>query len=1019
MASSPALERLSMALAQGRPARAGGVWGSSYALILADAVPRPSLLLVASPLAAEEAVEDLRSFGIVAVLFENLKQAERFRGGAVEVLVADLPSALGELPSLHVLRSARLSFAPGGKLDLPTLARQLTEAAFERTAAVERPGEFAIRGGILDLFPLTSDWPVRIELSGDEIESLRSFDPATQGSVDPIPRLEFSLIPEGAPRTATLLDYLPGKATVVLREPSEMDLRHPKWSEAYAVLARHPVLTLSALPEPDAENLKILSLQRFSGVLANVERELEAVRRGQTIVFCANEGEEKRLREVLNGPVEVRRGRLNHGFIFEDLDSVFIPHHELFNRYRLRRSARRADTRPIDTLLEIERGDIVVHVTHGIGRFVGIERRPASEAATGHQPWREAAPRPGLTQEFMVLEYAGGARLFVPVTNLDLVQKYVGGSESPPPLSTLGGDAWNAAKLRAQAAVEKLAQEMLQIQALRAMEMGSAFPEDGEWQREFEAAFPYEETEDQLQVAGEISTDMRTTKPMDRLVCGDVGYGKTELAMRAAFRSAVANRQVAVLVPTTVLAQQHDQSFRERMADYPVRIESLSRFKTKKEQKQILKELAEGSIDIVIGTHRLVQPDVRFKDLGLVVIDEEQRFGVEHKEFLKRIRATVDVLTLTATPIPRTLHMALLGIRDISSLTTPPQDRLAIRTEILPYDERRIREAILHEAGRGGQVYFVHNRVYNIDKIAKRLELIVPEVRIAVGHGQMDEGELEKTMLRYLAKEIDVLVCTTIIESGLDIPNVNTILINQADMFGLADLHQLRGRVGRYKRQAFCYLLLPRERELVPQAKKRLKAIEEFSELGAGFKIAMRDLEIRGVGNLLGREQHGHIAAIGYDLYCRLLEKAVKKTKKQPVVEPLETHVDLGLETWIPEEYIPDLRTRVEVYRRLTGCRSEESLDAAEREVLDRFGPIPAPVDGFVRTMRMKLRAAPWGLVSVSPGKEGIIAKYRDRKKAEELRKRDPRAVRIMDEETLLLVGENVLELLREKPSGK
>jgi transcription-repair coupling factor (superfamily II helicase) len=993
--ASAALERLNMALAQGRPARAGGVWGSSYALITADAVPHPALLLVPTAIAAEEAVEDLRCFGASPVLFETLKQAERFRNGRIEVLVADLPTALGELPSLAVLKSTRLSFAPGGRVDLPKLSVQLVEANYERTAGVERPGEFAVRGGILDLFPLTNDLPVRIELSGDEIESLRTFDPATQGSHDKIDRLEFSLIPEGAPRTATLLDFLPEKAAVVLREPSEMDLRHPKWSEAYAALARHPVLTLSALPEPDAENLKILSLQRFSGVLANVQRELEAVRRLHTIVFCTNEGEEARLRELIQGPVEIRRGRLNHGFIFEDLQSVYIPHHELFNRYRLRRSVRRADTRPIDTLLEIERGDIVVHVTHGIGRFTGIERQK--------------------NQEFMVLQYAGSAKLFVPVTNLDLVQKYVGGSESPPPLSTLGGEAWNAAKLRAQAAVEKLAQEMIQIQALRAMEMGSPFPADGEWQREFETAFPYEETDDQLQVAGDIAADMHSTKPMDRLVCGDVGYGKTELAMRAAFRSAVANRQVAVLVPTTVLAQQHDQSFRERMAEYPVRIESLSRFKTKKEQKKILKELAEGSIDIVIGTHRLVQPDVKFKDLGLVVIDEEQRFGVEHKEFLKRIRATVDVLTLTATPIPRTLHMALLGIRDISSLLTPPQDRLSIRTEILPYDERRIREAILTEMNRGGQVYFVHNRVYNIDKIAARLRMLVPEARIDVGHGQMDEGQLEKAMLKFLAKETDVLVCTTIIESGLDIPNVNTMIINQADIFGLADLHQLRGRVGRYKRQAYCYLLLPPERDIVPQAKKRLKAIEEFSELGAGFKIAMRDLEIRGVGNLLGREQHGHIAAIGYDLYCRLLEKAVKKQKKQTVVEPLETHVDLGLETWIPEEYIPDIRTRVEVYRRLTGCRSEESLDAAEREIVDRFGEIPKPVAGFIRTMRVKIRAAAFDLASVSPGKEGMIARYRDRKKAEELKKRDSHAVRIMDEETILFVGRDVLDLLKPR----
>src|SRR5579862_8376200 len=993
MLGSPALERLNMALAQGRPVRAGGVWGSSYALITAEAVPRPALIVLPTPFAAEEAVEDLRCFGTAPVLFESLKEAVRFQDGAIDLLVADLGTSLGELPSPVVLRSARFSFSAGRPIDLPALSLKLVESGYERTAAVERPGEFAVRGGILDLFPLTSDLPVRIELSGDVLESLRSFDPATQGSLHPLDRLDFSLVPQEAPKTATLFDFLPAKASVVLKEPSEMNLRHARWEGAYAVLARHPVLSLSSLPEPDAENLRILSLQRFTGVLANVERELEAVRRKQTIVYCSNAGEEQRLRELISSPVEVRRGRLNHGFIFEDLATAYIPHHELFNRYRLRRSVRRADTRPIDTLLEIERGDIVVHVTHGIGRFVGIERRNR--------------------QEFMVLEYSGGARLHVPVTNLDLVQRYVGGSENPPPLSTLGGDAWNTAKLRAQAAVEKLAQEMIQIQALRAMELGAAFPEDGEWQREFETAFPYEETDDQLHVAGEIAADMHSTKPMDRLVCGDVGYGKTELAMRAAFRSAVANRQVAILVPTTVLAQQHDQSFRERMADYPIRIESLSRFKTKKEQRKILAELADGAIDVVIGTHRLVQTDVKFKDLGLVVIDEEQRFGVEHKEFLKRIRATVDVLTLTATPIPRTLHMALLGIRDISSLTTPPQDRLAIRTEILPYDERRIREAILFELGRGGQVYFVHNRVQSIEAVSRRLGMLVPEARIAIGHGQMDEGELEATMLKFLAKEVDVLVCTTIIESGLDIPNVNTMIINQADLFGLADLHQLRGRVGRYKRQAFCYLLLPPDRPLVPQAQKRLKAIEEFSELGAGFKIAMRDLEIRGVGNLLGREQHGHIAAIGYDLYCRLLEKAVKKTKKQPVTEPLETAVDLGLDTWIPEDYLPDLRTRVEVYRRLTGCRTEEALDEAEKEVQDRFGPIPPPVDGFIRTMRAKIRAAAWDLASVSPGKEGMIAKYRDRKKAEELKKRNPEAVRIVDAETILFVDRPVLDLPR------
>jgi transcription-repair coupling factor (superfamily II helicase) len=989
--TSPALERINAALARGRPARAGGVWGSSYALITAG-VPRPAVLVLPAPLEGEQAVDDLLCFGAAAVLHAGLKEAERLRRGEIELLVTSLPQALAALPQPFTLEKTRLSLRPGDPVDLPALSLRLTESRYERSSAVELPGEYAIRGGVLDLYPLTADRPLRVELAGNTVESVRTFDPGTQRSTGEAASLELSLIPEDSKDSATLFDYLPEKAVVVLKEPAEMELRQPAWTEAYPALARHAVLTLSALPQPDAENLRILSLQRFSGVLADVERELEAVRRPSTVVYCANEGEEKRLREVVKTPLEVRRGRLGAGFVFEDLKAAFIPNHQLFNRYRLRRTARRADTRPIDTLLEIGKGDLVVHLTHGIGRFVGIERRKGGD--------------------FMAIEYEGGSRLFVPVTNLDLVQKYVGGGESAPALSALGGESWAAAKQRAQQAVEKLAQEMLQVQALREMELGQAFPPDGEWQREFEAAFPYEETEDQLEVASEIAADMRLARPMDRLVCGDVGYGKTELAMRAAFRCAVANRQAAVLVPTTVLAQQHGQTFRERMADYPVRIEVLSRFRSKKEQKKVLQALAEGAVDIVIGTHRLVQADVRFKDLGLVIIDEEQRFGVDHKEFLKRLRATVDVLTLTATPIPRTLHMALLGIREISSLSTPPQDRLAIHTEILPTDERRIREAILAELARGGQVYFIHNRVHSIDALRKRLELIVPEARFGVGHGRMHEDELEKTMLRFLEKELDVLLCTTIIESGIDIPNVNTILIDQADLFGLADLHQLRGRVGRYKVQAYCYLLLPQDRPIVPQARKRLKAIEEFSELGAGFKIAMRDLEIRGVGNLLGREQHGHIAAVGYDLYCRLLDKAVRRAKKQPAVEPLDTAVDLGLEILVPEDYVPDLRTRVEVYRRLTACRSEEDLNAAGREILDRFGKPPAPVDAFVRTMRVKIRAARWGLASVAPGREGIILKYRDRKKAEALRARDPKSVRIVDAETILVVGREVDDLL-------
>ncbi len=980
-----------MALAQGRPARAGGVWGSAYALVTAG-VPRPALLVVPAPVEAEQAVEDLDCFGARAAPFAGLKEADRFRSGALDLLVAALPQALSALPTPGTLERTRLTLAAGEPLGLLRLSERLAASRYERAAAVERPGEYAVRGGIVDLFPLTGDLPVRVEFDGERIESLRTFDVAMQSSLEKLPRLDVSLLPSDEADAATLFDYLSEKACVVLKEPSEMDLRHPKWTEGYPLLARHGVLSLSSLPQPDAENLKIISVQRFSGVLSNLDRELEAIRRRHTVVFCANEGEGHRLREIVKTPLEIRRGRLNRGFIFEDFETAFLSNHELFNRYRLRRGARPAATRPIDALLEMEKGDLVVHLTQGIGRFLGIKRER--------------------NQEFMVVEYAGGARLHVPATDLDLVQKYVGGTETPPALSTPGGEAWNAARLRAQKAVEALAKEMLQVQALREMELGTAFPPDGAWQGEFEAAFPYEETEDQIEVAARIREDMQRPRPMDRLVCGDVGYGKTELAMRAAFRAAAAGKQVAVLVPTTLLAQQHGQTFRERMADYPFRVEVLSRFKSRAEQKEVLAGAAAGTVDIVIGTHRLLQPDIRFKDLGLVVIDEEQRFGVDHKEFLKRLRATVDVLTLTATPIPRTLHMSLLGIRDISSLATPPQDRLSIRTEILPHDERRIREAILFELDRGGQVYFVHNRVHSIREAARGLERIVPEASFGVGHGQMHEDELEETMLKFLDRKIDVLVATTIIESGLDIPNVNTLFIDQADTFGLADLHQLRGRVGRYNVQASAYLLLPRGRPVLPAAQKRLKAIEEFSELGAGFKIALRDLEIRGVGNLLGREQHGHIAAVGYDLYCRLLEKAVKKSRKEAVEEPLETHVDLGRECFVPEEYIPDLRTRVEAYRRLAMCRAEEELEAAARETADRFGRLPPPVENFVAAIRLKIRAAKWGFVSVARGREGIVIKFLDRRKAEEFRRKDPRSVRLLDDETLLVVGRDPAELL-------
>jgi transcription-repair coupling factor (superfamily II helicase) len=569
-------------------------------------------------------------------------------------------------------------------------------------------------------------------------------------------------------------------------------------------------------------------------------------------------------------------------------------------------------------------------------------------------------------QECLKIEYADKAYLYVPVTQIEQVQKYAGPSEHRPPLSTLGTKAWTARKERAELAVHQLAVEMLQLQAVREASEGIVHPPDGDWQREFEAAFPFEETDDQLRVAAETKRDMERARPMDRLICGDVGYGKTEIAMRAAFKAVMGGAQVAVLVPTTVLAAQHAQTFGERMADYPVRIEMLSRFRTASEQERVLADLAEGSVDIVIGTHRLVQPDIRFKNLGLVIIDEEQRFGVEHKERLKQLRAMVDVLTLTATPIPRTLHMSLLGIRDISTLETPPRDRLAIYTRLLRYDPNKVRQAILHEMSRGGQVYYLYNRVETIDRTERRIQELVPEARLLVGHGQMPERKLAQVMHDFVEHRADVLICTTIIQSGLDIPNVNTILIDDADMFGLAELHQLRGRVGRYRHRAYAYLLLPANRPITPIAEKRLKAIEEFSELGAGFRIAMRDLEIRGAGNILGAEQSGHIAAVGYDMYCRILEHAVNALKHQPTPERPDVTLMLGTEAMLPASYIADPAQRIELYRRVQRSADSADLEALKAELEDRFGKLPPDAEALLAETRLRQLAQKAGIASVT-----------------------------------------------------
>jgi transcription-repair coupling factor (superfamily II helicase) len=650
-------------------------------------------------------------------------------------------------------------------------------------------------------------------------------------------------------------------------------------------------------------------------------------------------------------PPRLVLGRLRAGFRMVDRGIVVLSDHELFHREDTRQilPRRRLESRAIDSFLDLTEGDLVVHVSHGIARYRGMH----------------ILDKNGQTEEHLILEFRDGVRVFVPASKIDLVQKYVGGSRTEPELSKFGGTSWERKKEKVEEAVLDLASDMVELQALRAAQPGITYPADTEWQAEFEAAFPYEETPDQLTTLGEIKHDMERPRPMDRLVCGDVGYGKTELAIRAAFKAADNGKQVAVLVPTTVLAEQHFRTFSQRLAEFPFVVESISRFRSAGEQKRILERLARGGIDIIIGTHRLVSADVRFKDLGLVIIDEEQRFGVEHKERLKRLRQTVDVLTLTATPIPRTLHQSLLGIREISNLETPPRDRLAIETRIVRFDPQLIRHAILRELNRDGQVYFVHNRVHNIHDVADRLQKIVPEGRLDIAHGQMAEHELEHAMLRFVRRESDILVATTIIESGLDIPNVNTIFINQADNYGLADLHQLRGRVGRYKHRAYAYLLLDSEGGVTPTAARRLKAIEEFTELGAGFKIALRDLEIRGAGNILGTQQSGHIAAVGYELYCQLLENAVRRLKNQPLRTHLEVTLDLPWPAVLPRDYVPGQRLKIEVYRRLARIRRIERLEDFRQELRDRFGPPPEAVEWLLRLAELRLLAARWQVATI------------------------------------------------------
>jgi transcription-repair coupling factor (superfamily II helicase) len=953
------------------------------------------------------------------------------------------------LPRRDFLKASQLlkigqTIAPRRLLD------EWLRIGYQPVDTVLEPGQFSHRGGLLDIWPPCESHPVRLDFFGDEVESLRRFDPANQRTIERMdsllitPAREFLLPPPDAqsaplaslpevvsefyipvlhPLPVTLLDYLPAPSliladdlsllagtaaeieeqAVALRNESvaqgtlaaDFPLPYVSWSELADVLQQRVCLDLGYAAEEtdskdgvaDALGAQFGQIERFGGRLKLFLEYLDQLTAGgqQAVVISRQAGRleelwaERPQRAEGASPaggdasaVLFAEGSLSGGFSLGDV--ALLTDSEIFGweRPQPRTRPRLAAETPDMAYADLRPGDWVVHIDYGIGRYVGLVQRTLD----------------GIEREFLCVEYRNGDQVFVPIHQADRLTRYIGADGAPPVPGNLGGQEWPETKRRVRQAVQEVATELLDLYARRQLAEGYAFAADTPWQAELESSFPYIETEDQIRALAEIKKDMEAPRPMDRLLCGDVGYGKTEVALRAAFKAVMGGKQAAVLVPTTVLAQQHYETFRQRLAAFPVTVEMLSRFRTPREQSQILYGLATGAIDIVIGTHRLISPDVYFKDLGLVIIDEEQRFGVTHKEHLKKLRTEVDVLTLTATPIPRTLYMALTGVRDISNLNTPPEERLPIVTHIGPYSPKLVRQAVLRELERGGQVFFVHNRVQTIEAMRMHLEKLVPEARIAIAHGQMPENELAAVMRRFTAGEVDILLCTSIIESGLDIPNANTLIVDRADAFGLAQLYQLRGRVGRGAARAYAYFFRHRKLLPTPEGQERLEIIAENAQLGAGYSIAMRDLEMRGAGELLGTRQSGHIAAVGFHLYTRLLAAAVRAQRRaRGLPEPVQAaalltdiglpvNVDLPLAAGIPAEYIGDQNLRLRLYRRLADVADEADLEALAAEFSDRFGPLPETTRNLFFQMRVKLRAERAGLVAVGWENGQIVLRY-------------------------------------------
>jgi transcription-repair coupling factor (superfamily II helicase) len=1023
LADWPPFQELAKIFAEGRGRlHVAGLTGAARSLVVAElllAHLRPALVLAAGLAEARRFAQDLRFFGAPVVEFPDAEQrlfrvgrhreADAERALACRRLLTGEPVAViatragldVPLPAREEFVDRLLRLGVGDRLDRELLLEALERAGYERVDTVVEVGQWSVRGGIVDIFSPAHPAPARLEFFADDIESIRLFDPTSQRSVHAldellvVPLQETAEADESGP--ARLLDYLPPTAAVIVDAPKllEEETVATEGGAGGVPLVRRlggrPIVELTlvagAVPAESAASEIVLDTQSapsFGGQFRRLAAAMERWRaEGFRLLLVAADahqaenlqtilGEQHLDATVASAPSgwaahaipggedhpwpTVLVGECSLGFVIPQLGVAVLTEHEIFGARR-RSLARPKYQRgsPITAFTDLEVSDLVVHEDHGIGRYLGLRTMTIGD--------REG--------DFLLLEYAEGNQLYLPVERLDLISKYLGGDAEAARLDRLGGAQWQRVKESVRAALREMAEELLKLYAARAVAEGKAFSVDTPWQHEFEAAFRFEETADQLRAIEDVKHDMEREGPMDRLVAGDVGFGKTEVALRAAFKAVADGCQVAVLVPTTVLAQQHWNTFSERFAPFPARVELLSRFRSPKEQKAVVEGLRQGTVDVVVGTHRLLSKDIAFKNLGLLVVDEEHRFGVAHKERMKQLRASVDVLALTATPIPRTLYMSLSGVRDMSVIDTAPLERLPVETFVRRFSKPVIKEAIDRELARGGQVFFVHNRVQSLPSMVRLIQELVPDARIVMAHGQMRERELEATMVKFVTGQADILVSTAIVESGLDIPASNTIILNRADRFGLAQLYQLRGRVGRERQQAYAYLLVAADGRVDEQAQRRLRVLQELTELGSGFKLALRDLEIRGAGNLLGPQQHGHIAAVGYDLYSKLLGEAVRELRGEPTAAAVEPVISVDAEGLLPEEYVPEVNQRLALYKRLAAADSAEAVAELRAELADRFGPLPVVAEQLLDTVRIRVaaRALTVGKIEVGEGK--------------------------------------------------